>query len=65
MKLNLTATRRRALRLYFIGQAAVVAGAAAMAWMHSTLPMALAGSAAVMLMIPLLKDIAFKRRVRH
>ncbi len=65
MKRNLSESRRRALRLYFTAQAAIVVGAAAMTWLHSCLPMALAGSAALMLTIPLVKDIARARRVRR
>jgi hypothetical protein len=62
MKSTRTGSRRRALRLYLLGLATIVAGAAAMSWMHSYLPMALAGSAALMLTVPLVRDIAGKRR---
>jgi streptomycin 6-kinase len=65
MKSTRTGSRRRALRMYLAGQAASVAGAAAMSWMHSYVPMALAGSAALMLTVPLVRDIVAKRRVRN
>lgn len=58
------ATRRRALKLYFLGQGTVVLGAAAMTALHSFVPMALAASAALMLTVPLVRDIADRRRVR-
>jgi hypothetical protein len=57
-----SAPRRRALRLYLAGQATIVAGAAAMTWTHSFVPMALAGSAGLMLTMPLVRAIAGKRR---
>lgn len=50
-------SRRRALRLYALGQALVVAGAAGTAAWHSYLPLALAGSAALMLTAPLVRSI--------
>ena len=59
-----TASRRRALRLYFAGQATIVVGAAAMTWMHSFAPMALAASAGLMLTVPLVRDIATRRRAK-
>ena len=55
---------RRPLRLWLTGQATIVAGAAAMAWTHSFIPMALAGSAALMLTVPLVKAIASGRGIR-
>jgi hypothetical protein len=58
------ASRRRAVQLYFLGQGTVVLGAAAMTALHSFVPMALAGSAALMLTAPLVRDIADRRRVR-
>jgi hypothetical protein len=64
MNPNRTASRRRALRLYFAGQGMIVLGAAAMAWMHSFAPMALAASAGLMLTVPLVRDIASRRRVK-
>jgi len=64
MNMKSTVSRRRALRLYVAGQATIVAGAAAMSILHSYLPMALAGSAALMLTVPLVRDIAAARRVR-
>ena len=62
MKPVRSASRRRALRLYALGQALVVAGAAGMAAWHSYLPMALAGSAGLMLTLPLVKDLRRARR---
>jgi len=62
MKMPLTPSRRRALRLYALGQGLVLAGAAAMSWMGSTVPMALAGAAALMLTAPLVRDLARTRR---
>ena len=58
MKASRPANRRRALRLWLAGQATIVVGAAAMSWTHSFVPMALAGSAALMLTVPLVRAIA-------
>ena len=58
MKANRPGSRRRALRLWLAGQATIVVGAAAMSWTHSFVPMALAGSAALMLTVPLVRAIA-------
>jgi hypothetical protein len=55
------ASLRRPLRLWLAGQATIVAGAAAMAWTHSFIPMALAGSAALMMTVPLVKSLATRR----
>jgi len=62
MKSPISAARRRALRLYALGQGLVLVGAAAMSWMESTVPMALAGAAALMLTAPLVRDLAQRRR---
>ncbi len=62
MKTPRSATRRRALRLWFAGQATILAGAAAMSWTHSFVPMALAGSAALLMTVPLVRAIAAKSR---
>ncbi|MFL6628383.1 MAG: hypothetical protein ACJ8IK_10375 [Burkholderiaceae bacterium] len=51
--------------LWLAGQATILAGAAAMAWTHSFVPMALAGSAALMMTVPLVKAIAAGRRKRR
>jgi hypothetical protein len=59
-----TVSRHRPLHLWLAGQATIVAGAAAMSWTHSFVPMALAGSAALMLTVPLVKAIARGRRIR-
>ena len=56
---------RRPLRLWLAGQATILVGAAAMTWTHSFIPMALAGSAALMMTVPLVKAIATGRRVRR
>ena len=56
---------RRPLRLWLTGQATIVAGAAAMTWTHSFVPMALAGSAALMLTVPLVKALATGPRARR
>ena len=53
------------LGLWLAGQATILAGAAAMEWTHSFVPMALAGSAALMLTVPLVKAIATGRRGRR
>jgi uncharacterized membrane protein YcjF (UPF0283 family) len=58
-------SRRRPLRLWLVGQATILVGAAVMAWTHSFVPMALAGSAALMLTVPLVKAIATGRRIRR
>lgn len=62
MKSSLSPSRRRALRLYALGQGLVLAGAGAMSWTQSTVPMALAGAAALMLTAPLVRDLARGRR---
>jgi hypothetical protein len=64
MKTPRNQTRRRALRLWLAGQATILVGAGAMAWTHSFIPMALAGSAALMMTVPLVKALATGRRVR-
>ena len=64
MNTNRNESRRRPLRLWLAGQATIVVGAAAMSWTHSFVPMALAGSAALMLTVPLVKAIATGRRLR-
>ncbi len=61
---NRTPSRVRPLRLWLAGQAMILAGAAAMAWTHSFIPMALAGSAALMMTVPLVKALAAGRRIR-
>jgi hypothetical protein len=58
-------SHRRPLRLWLGGQATILAGAAVMAWTHSFVPMALAGSAALMMTVPLVKSIATGRRARR
>ena len=60
---NPTSTRRP-LRLWLAGQAVILVGAGAMTWTHSFIPMALAGSAALMLTVPLVKALASGRRIR-
>jgi hypothetical protein len=62
MKTNRSGSRRRALQLWCAGQAAIAVGAGAMSWTHSFVPMALAGSAALMLTVPLVRDIASRGR---
>lgn len=62
--MNKPTFRRGPLGLWLVGQATILAGAAAMAWTHSLVPMALAGSAALMLTMPLVKAIATGRRRR-
>ena len=65
MKTSRHASRRRAFRLWMAGQGVILAGAAAMVWTHSFVPMALAGSAALMMTVPLVKALATGgRRVR-
>ena len=61
---NKRLSTRRPLRLWLAGQATIVVGAAAMTWTHSFLPMALAGSAALMMTVPLVKALASGRRIR-
>ena len=58
-------SRGRPLRLWLAGQATILVGAAAMAWTHSFIPMALAGSAALMMTVPLVKAIATGKRIRR
>ena len=64
MKPSPAASRRRALRLYALGQGLILVGAAAMSWMDSTFPMALAGAAALMLTAPIVRDVAARRAER-
>jgi hypothetical protein len=64
MKNTRSLSLRRPLRLWLAGQATILAGAAAMAWTHSFIPMALAGSAALMMTVPLVKALAGGRRLR-
>ena len=63
--MNNTSSRGRPLRLWLAGQATILVGAAAMAWTHSFIPMALAGSAALMMTVPLVKAIAAGKRIRR
>lgn len=63
--MNKSPFRRGPLALWLAGQATILAGAAAMAWTHSYVPMALAGSAALMMTLPLVKAIAAGRRDRR
>ena len=59
-----TLSLRRPLRLWLGGQATILVGAAAMTWTHSFIPMAMAGSAALMLTVPLVKALAAGPRPR-
>jgi len=54
-----------AFRGYLFGQALIFAGAAAMVLTESYIPMALAGSAALMLTYPLVRQIATRKRERR
>ena len=49
--------RNPAMRLYFLGHLLILLGAWLMEATHSMLPMALAASAALMLMVPLLRQL--------
>jgi uncharacterized membrane protein len=49
--------RNQPLRLYLLGHVIIVLGAWLMEEMQSMLPMALAASAALMLMLPLLRQL--------
>ena len=53
---------RRALRAYLLGLGGVVVGAGLSDWSGSLLPLALAGSAALMLTVSLVRRIAAARR---
>jgi len=64
MTASTTSSRHRPLRLWLAGQATILVGAGAMSWTHSFVPMALAGSAALMLTVPLVKALATGRRLR-
>ena len=64
MKSPRNPSRRRPLQLWLAGQATILVGAAAMTWTHSFIPMALAGSAALMLTVPLVKALATGGRIR-
>ena len=63
MKTQRPESRRRPLRLWLAGQATILVGAAGMAWTHSFIPMALAGSAALMMTMPLVKALVTGRKV--
>ena len=65
MKATRPDSRRRPLRLWLAGQATILVGAAAMSWTQSFVPMALAGSAALMMTVPLVKALATGRRIRR
>ena len=64
MKNPASTSPRSPLRLWLAGQALILVGAAAMTWTHSFIPMALAGSAALMMTVPLVKALATGRRIR-
>jgi len=49
--------RNPPMRLYLLGHVLILVGAGLMELTHSMLPMALAASAAIMLMLPLLKQL--------
>jgi len=53
---------RGPLHRYLLGLALVVAGAGLMEWLDSWVPLALAGSASLMLTVPLVRQIAARRR---
>jgi hypothetical protein len=63
--MNKSSSRLGPFGLWLAGQATILVGAAAMAWTHSFVPMALAGSAALMMTVPLVKAIAAGRRSRR
>jgi hypothetical protein len=50
------------LRGYLFGLALVACGAGLMEWFDSWLPLALAGSASLMLTVPLVRQIAARKR---
>ncbi|MBA3596937.1 MAG: hypothetical protein H0W40_06115 [Methylibium sp.] len=52
---------RRPLKCYLLGLALVVVGAGVMEWLDSWLPLALAGSASLMLTVPLVRQIAARK----
>lgn len=52
-----TLLRRPSMRLYLLGHLLILVGAALMELTQSMLPMALAASAALMLMVPLLRQL--------
>jgi hypothetical protein len=60
--MNRPTTDRRPLRRYLFGLGLVVLGAGLMEWFNSWLPLALAGSAALMLTVPLVQQIATRKR---
>ena len=63
--MNKSSSRLGPLGLWLAGQALILVGAALMEWTHSLAPMALAGSAALMMTLPLVKAIATGRRGRR
>ncbi|AKJ30256.1 hypothetical protein [Caldimonas brevitalea] len=60
---NNTDSRRRNLRLYFLGHGAILLGAWGMDHFGSMVPMALAASAALMLSAPLVRQQAARLRL--
>ena len=62
MKPSISEARRRALCLYYSGQWLVIAGFAATSALHSFLPLSLAGSAAIMMSWPIVRDLLAPRR---
>ncbi|MBA2722656.1 MAG: hypothetical protein H0U56_07100 [Methylibium sp.] len=52
---------RRPLQCYLLGLALVAVGAGVMEWLDSWLPLALAGSASLMLTVPLVRQIAARK----
>lgn len=65
MKSHPPATVMRPLRLYAAGHAVLLLGALAMHVSGSMLPMALAGSAALMLTVPLVRHFHAAKPVKH
>jgi hypothetical protein len=63
--MNKSNSRLSPLGLWLAGQATILAGAALMEWTQSLVPMAQAGSAALMMTVPLVKALAAGRRIRR
>lgn len=49
--------RRRTIRLYALGQGCILLGAGLMDYFHSVLPLALCGSAGLMLCAPFIREM--------
>lgn len=64
MPTHAVSTQRHAVNLYLLGLGFVMLGAFLMDWFDSTLPMAACASTALMLCLPLFRQLALRHRGR-